>query len=364
MRDRIRLGIIGTSGWTELMYLKNLHNRADVEIAGLCGRSRERLAEMAARYGATATYTDFRQLITEGDLDAVIVAAPDDRHCEMVLAAVGQGLHVLCEKPLANNATDARAMLAAAERAKVKHMVLFTWRWQPHFQFLKSMVDDGTFGAVYRAQFSFLAGFARDQSYQWRLDPGRANGVAGDLGSHMIDMSRWLFGEIASVSATLGTSIGRSTIAGHETGSGNDSAHLSLQFENGILGVVDTSVVAHSADMLARHVVRIEGERATLELEHIFSGASAGASIRLMRADTDTIDTLPVPERFFGTSSPADFLDIYNKEQVGVLEFLAAIRQDRRPEPGFDAGVKVQAIVDAALRSHVEGRRIPVATVA
>jgi len=57
MRDRIRLGIIGTSGWTELMYLKNLHNRADVEIAGLCGRSSERLAEMAARYGATATYT-------------------------------------------------------------------------------------------------------------------------------------------------------------------------------------------------------------------------------------------------------------------------------------------------------------------
>lgn len=361
MSGKVRVGIIGTSGWTEMMYLNNLRDRADVEIAALCGRSPERLGEMAAKHGVAATYTDYRRMIDEAGLDAVIVAAPDDRHREMTLAAIDKGLHVLCEKPLANNADDARLMLKAAESARIKHMVLFTWRWQPHFQYLRSMVEEGVFGTVYRAQFSFLAGFARDGSYQWRHDPTRANGVVGDLGSHMIDMSRWLFGEVATVSATLGTSISRTGIPGHSGGSANDSAHLSLEFENGMLAVVDTSVVAHSADMLAKHVVRIEGESATLELEHVFLGSSAGAAIRLMRADRDVIESLAVPAHFFGSSNPAEFLDIYNKERVGALEFIAAIREDLRPEPGFGDGVKAQEVVDAALRSHAEGRRMSIA---
>jgi predicted dehydrogenase len=360
MSGKVRLGIIGTSGWTELMYLNNLRNRADVEISALCGRSWERLAEMAAKHGAATTYTDYRRMIDEVELDAVIVVAPDDLHREMTLAAIEKGLHVLCEKPLANNADDARLMQEAAEKAGVKHMVLFTWRWQPHFQYLKSMVEENLFGAVYRAQFSFLAGFARDGTYQWRHDPKRANGVLGDLGSHMIDMSRWLFGEIATVTATLGTSISRAGVEGHAGGSANDSAHLSLQFESGLLAVVDTSVVAHSADMLVKQIVRIEGEKATLELEHIFLGASAGVTIRLMRADSDVIERLTVPPHFFGSSNPADFLDIYNTERVGPLEFIAAVREGRQPQPGFEVGAKVQAVVDSAVRSHAEGRRVAV----
>jgi predicted dehydrogenase len=177
----------------------------------------------------------------------------------------------------------------------------------------------------------------------------------------MIDMSRWLLGDIVNVSATLGTSISRAAIMGHEGGSGNDSAHLSLQFANGTLGVVDASVVAHSADMLAKHIVRIEGERATLELEHIFFGERAGATIRMMRADETVIRDLPIPAHYFGVSDPRNTLDIYNTERVGVLDFVAAIREGRRPEPGFEAGVKVQEVVDAALRSQAEGRGIALA---
>jgi len=361
MANRIRLGIIGTSDWVELMYLTNLSNRSDVEIAAIAARNPARLAEMAAKYGIAATFTDYRQLIANGGLDAVVVATPDDQHLAMTLAAVDQGLHVLCEKPLANNAADARRMLEAAQRRGVKHMVLFTWRWQPHYQYLKSLIEDGIFGDVYRAQFSFIAGFARDNAYQWRLDPSRANGVIGDLGSHMIDLMHWYFGEIATVGATLGTSISRAGVVGHEVGSGYDSGHLSLRLANGILGVVDVSVVSHCADMVAKHIVRIEAEKATLELEHIFFGDQAGATIRLMRADEQQIRTLPVPSAYFGASDPANLLDIYAKEPVGVLGFIAAIHQNRRPEPDFAVGVKVQEVVDAALRAHDERRAIDLA---
>ena len=119
-------------------------------------------------------------------------------------------------------------------------------------------------------------------------------------------------------------------------------------------------MVSHCADMVAKHIVRIEAEKATLELEHIVSGDHAGVTIRVMHADDQQIRMLPVPSAYFGASDPTNVLDIYAKEPVGVLGFVAAIRQGRRPEPGFATGVKVQAVVDAALRSHHEGREVHV----
>jgi predicted dehydrogenase len=358
MGDRLRLGIIGTSGWTELMYFNNLKGRDDVEIAAISGRTPGRLAEMAGKHGIAKTYTDYRELVADPDIDAVVVAAPDDQHLEMTLAAIDRRLDVLCEKPLANSAADARRMLDAAERKGIKHMMLFTWRWQPHFQWLKKMIDAGEFGRVYRAQFAFVTGFARNNDYTWRHDPHRANGVLGDLGSHMIELSQWFFGDVESVSATLGVSIPRTHIKGHEHGSGNDSAHLSLRFKNGTLGVVDVTVVSHTADMLVKQIVRLETENGTFEIDHIFTGELAGTTIRSLRADDDKVRLLKVPPEYFGKSDPANFLDVYNKERVGVLDFVHAIREDRRPEPGFDVGVRVQEVVDAAFMSDREGRRV------
>jgi predicted dehydrogenase len=361
MVGRLRLGVIGTSDWTELMYLNNLKDRDDVEIAGIAGRNRTRLAEVASKYRIPATFTDYRQLIADGGLDAIVVATPDDQHLPMALAAIDNGLHVLCEKPLATDVADARRMLEAAQQRGVKHMVLFTWRWQPHYQYLKSMIESGTFGDVYRAQFSFITGFARDNAYQWRLDPQRANGSLGDLASHMIDLITWYFGDVATVSATLGSSISRAHIAGHEAGSGNDSAHLSLGLTSGVLGVVDATTVSHCADMLVKHIVRIEAEQATLELEHIFFGEHAGTTIRLLRADEQHIRALTVPRGYFGSSDPNNMLDIYAREPVGVLGFVAAIHENRWPQPDFAVGVKVQEVVDAALRSHHERRAVDLA---
>jgi predicted dehydrogenase len=360
MARRVRLGIIGTGEWAEFMYLRNLAGRADVEIV-LSGRNRARLAELAERYGVTTTYTDYRELLADGGAEAVVVVTPDDQHLPMTLAAVDSGLHVLCEKPLANNAADARRMLEAAQRRGIKHMVLFTWRWQPHFQYVKALLEDGTFGRVHRAQFSFISGSARGGAYEWRLDPARANGVTGDLASHMIDLARWYFGDVATVAATLGTSIPRDGIAGHEGGGGHDSAHLSLRFANGVLGVVDATMVSHCADMVVKHTLRIEAERATLELEHVFLGEHAGATLRLMAADEDRVRPLTVPAAYFGGSDPADFLDIYGTEPVGVLGFVAAIQEDRRPVPDFSDGVAVQEVIDAARLSDAEGRVVTIA---
>src|SRR5262245_52196802 len=123
---------MGTSWWVDMMYVPSLLSHPSAEVVAVCGRDAVRAGQIAAKFGTPQVFHDYRQLIAEGGCDAVIIATPDDLHCGMALAAIDARLHVLCEKPLAGNAADAKLMHERAQRAGIKHMVLFTWRWQPH----------------------------------------------------------------------------------------------------------------------------------------------------------------------------------------------------------------------------------------
>ncbi len=130
--EKVKVGVIGTSWFADLMHLPILSNYDRVLLTAICGRNRERADEMAAKYGVPQTYTNYRQMIDEAQLDAVVVASPDDLHYEMVMVALDAGLHVLCEKPVALNADHAKSMYDKAEAAGVKHMVNFTYRGLPN----------------------------------------------------------------------------------------------------------------------------------------------------------------------------------------------------------------------------------------
>ena len=361
MASKVRLGIIGTSGWAELLYLGTLRDYPQADVVALGGRNDSRLAELAGRFGITGTHRDYRELLARGDLDAVAVVVPDDLHKEIALAAIGQGLHVLSEKPLANSADDARQMLDAAVAADITHMVMFTWRWQPHFQYVKSLIDAGTFGRLYRAHFSFITNFAHDGRYQWRLDPARANGVLGDLGSHMFDLARWLFtDEIVTVSADLGTAVSRTNIEGHGGGpSNNDFAHVAFRFASGAQGVVDVTNVSHDGDRIVQHIVRIEAENASLELDHVLFGAGVGLRLRLFKRGGEAVE-IEVPPSYYGTANRAETLSIYSSAPVAVRGFVSAIQAGTKASPSFEDGWRVQQLVDAALTSNAQRRWVEV----
>lgn len=129
--QQIRVSIIGTSWWADMIYLPSLQAHPAAELAAIWGRNRERAEALAASYNIAGIFGDYRRMIDEANLDAIIVATPDDVHFPMTMAALGAGLHVLCEKPLALNAAQAREMYEKAEAAGVRHMFLFTWRWLP-----------------------------------------------------------------------------------------------------------------------------------------------------------------------------------------------------------------------------------------
>ncbi|HEX8429821.1 MAG TPA: Gfo/Idh/MocA family oxidoreductase, partial [Longimicrobium sp.] len=151
----VRVGVIGTSAWTERMYLAALASDPGAEVVALCGRREDHAREVARRFGIGRVFTDHRAMIA-GDVDAVVVAAPDDEHHAMTMDALAAGLHVLCEKPLARTAADAREMWRRADEAGVVHMTMFTLRWLPAHRFVGELVAAGRVGEPRGFAFRFV----------------------------------------------------------------------------------------------------------------------------------------------------------------------------------------------------------------
>ena len=250
MPERVRVGVIGTSWWADAFHLPALASHPRAQLAAICGRNRERADEMAKKYSIPLIFTDYRDMIEKTGLHAIVVMTPDDLHYPMTMAALDAGLHVLCEKPLALNVQQARAMYEKAEATGVKHMVYHTYRWMPNYRYLKKLIDDGYVGRLFHAHFRFLMSYGLQARYRWRFDRQRANGILGDLGSHMIDMARWLAGDVARVSAHLGVYGDRPRPDGQAYDRANDATIVAMEFANGAQGIIQVSAVAHVADRI------------------------------------------------------------------------------------------------------------------
>ncbi len=354
MVRKIRVGMIGASWWGELMFVPALHSHENAELVAIASRNAEAGTAFAQRHGIARHFTDYREMLRDGGLEAVIVATPDDQHRDMTLAALDAGLHVLCEKPLALNSADAEIMLRRAEASGRVHLINYTWRWQPCFQYLKALVDGGYVGRPLRAQFSFAGGWAHERNYQWRQDGERANGVLGDLGSHMIELSNWIIGRATSVSAHTPVLIDRAGFDGRTPRPVNDTAHLTLNYANGAEGVIDVTTLTHLAGDV--HLgAPIDGTGGSLALDFEPHGPNAGARLSGMRLGEAAVLPLPIPPEFQATP-PEAHMDIYNQRSVGARLFIDAILSGVQPTPGFAEGLAVQRIIDAALISHRERR--------
>lgn len=361
MSRDVRIGVIGTSGWAEFMYLSTLHAYPGAELAAICARNRVRAEELAAKFNIPQVFTDYREMIEKGGLDALIVGSPDDLHHEIVLLALQAGLHVMCDKPMALNAQQAREMLEAAQAAGTKHMVLFTFRWMPFFRFVRDLVDQGSIGRCYHAEFRFEMGYARKPEYFWRLDGARANGALGDLGVHMIDMARWLVGDITRVSAHTRTFVERTGSDGKPVIPTNDSVFLLTEFANGAHGMIHASLVADLGDRYMQQQVKLYGENGSLEIDIQYEGAEKGVSLYLSRDGQQRFEKIEVPATYWGAVERTQPFGTFTLQPVGVRNFVDAIRADQPVEPDFVDGYKAQQVINAALESDRSGSWVLVA---
>lgn len=357
MTDSIRIGVIGTSWWADLGHLPLLTTDERVTVAAICGRNQERVQAMATKYHIPHVFTDYRALLAEGGLDAVVILTPDDEHFAMTMAALDAGLHVLCEKPLARHAAQAKQLYDRAEAQGVRHMTYFTYRWLPHYRYLHDLLAQGAIGRIYQAHFSFMAGNARNPAYAWRFDPQRASGALGDYGAHMIDLARYLVGDIARVNARLATHAPRNGPDGRPRYGACDAATLLIDFLYGEQATIEVSAVARTHDPALEHVVVLHGEAGSLTAD--FGLFSASPNVQLATGNSG-FQKLAIPDEYLLGLDPAQPVGpqmgtLFSQPAMGGRSFVDAIINGQNVAPSFYEGWQTQRVIDAAIASHEGG---------
>jgi predicted dehydrogenase len=366
MTKKVRVGVIGTSGWAENFYLANLKGYEGVELAAICGRNRASAEELAGKYNVARVYSDFHEMVSSGELDAAIVVTPEDLHYPMVMAALEAGLHVICEKPMAYTASEAQEMLAKAEAVGVKHMLTFTNRWLPHYQALKRLVDKGYIGQPFHAYLHWPTGWGRYQEdkYYWYYDAHRAHGALSELGAHIIDLARWYLGDVTRVTANLATFGKRlapdSSLMANPT---NDSAFLILEFANGAHASLHVSAANLNGAGLKHtgQITILHGLEGTLESCGDPWSDPPRFEITGFRQGMETAESLPIPEDLLGGTEVQDPFAVFQRLPAGPRHFIDAILNDTAISPNFHDGYQVQRVIEAALESAKSGCAVSLA---
>jgi predicted dehydrogenase len=358
----IKVALIGTGKVTLANHLPGINRCAGAALVALCDTDAGVLAGAARASGIARTWIDPLACIREADVDAVVIATPNRVHHPIAMAAIDAGQHVLCEKPLALTVAQAREMAEAADRAGVRHMTAFTYRFVPAIRYMKQLVDEGFVGQPWHFRAQRFQDWER-RFLGWRQIASEAGtGEIGDMLSHRLDYAHLFVGPIARVSARTRRVLDRRVdAAGNEHPSDlEDWVGCVIDFENGATGVLESTKVAvgHTQAGIGRDYCEVNGSEGTLVYEllhpHRVLGARRGG----------TLEPMAVPQRMLTlTGMPleagADPLQAFRWDQN--VEFVQAIRERRPCVPSFHDGVRVQEVIDAVVRSAAEGRSIDVA---
>ena len=346
---------------------------AKINMKVMCGRDAEWVKQSADKFGWEETETDWTKFVAREDVDAVDITAPSNFHKDVAIAAAENGKHVFCEKPLALTTADAREMLAAVEKNKVKHQIGFNYRFAPAVLLAKKLIDEGKLGKIYHFRGSYLQDFIVDPGFPliWRLDKSVAgSGSHGDLGAHVIDLARFLVGDFARVSGMQKTfikqrpvverMIGLSASAADTTEMGevtvDDATIFMTEFECGALGVFEATrfALGHKNDLSfeingSKGSVKFNLER-ICELQYFSNDDEPG--VQGFRTIQVTEGMHPYVSHWW----PAGHVIGYEHTFVHELyEFLQAIALDKPTSPSFVDGVKCCQILEAVERSAENG---------
>ncbi len=349
--DRLRVGLIGTSWWADLEHLPGLRARGDVEVTGLCGRDPARLAALAAKHRVPETYRDWRELLARGRLDALVVSTPNALHREQALAALAAGVHVVCEKPLALDAAQAREMRDRARAAGRKTLTFFTHRALAASALTKRLVDQGFLGRPVHVAASYLTNshLRPGKKAGWRMQRAQAGtGVLGDIGSHVVDLVRWWLGDFTRV---CGQWLNVTPERGGARTEADEQVSFLAQLACGAQGTFHASKLVAGRGNLQR--VELHGTAGSLvwEAEPGFDATWEG---RLWKGHPEATRLEPVvipAELARGLDTP-DAQQNRNEAYRRLTDpFFAAIRNGGEPAPDFGDGAAVQAVLDAVATS-------------
>jgi len=355
----LRIGMIGTSWWADSMYLPALVNHPDATVVAVCGRDTGRTRDFADRWGVPGWSTNTDDLL-DRDLDAVIVATPNDTHARFSISAMRRGLHVLCEKPLATSVADAELMADVARETGATTMVPFTYRYMPSNRWVKKLIDDGYAGHPYNLSLRYFAGFGRSSNYSWRFDRSVAGeGVLGDLGSHWLDMATWLFGEIVEIGATTTHLIERGPRPDARPYEPlDDSAVITVGFANGASGILQVSSLCWEGDGFGQtHHLDVHGSDGTLHCVNDWN--SRQEVMGLKAGDPGPAGPISIPDSVWAGARRGSvhdtYRDVFRVSQMMIGDFVDAALARRECPPDFAHGAVIQRLIARAAESAQSG---------
>jgi predicted dehydrogenase len=339
-------------------------------LVGIAGRNEEAVQEAARRYGYEIAYTDWRKMLENDDIILFDNGGPNDAHAEPAIAAAEAGKHVFCEKPLARNAEEAKSMLDAVQKAGVKHMVAFNYRFVPAIVQARKLIESGALGRIFHYRAVYLQEWIIDPQFPmtWRFKKDAAgSGSLGDLGSHVLDLARFLVGEPTKVMGMTKTFITERPTGdgGRDTVDVDDAVTAMMEFDNGAMGTIEATRFANGRKN--GQMWEINGEKGSLrfnlerlnELEVYWAGSEP--------KETQGFTNVLVSESYhpyWENWWPQGHMIGWEHSFIHeVNHLLDAIVNDKPVAPygaDFEDGYRNAVICDAILESAQTGRMVDI----
>ncbi|MEX2426449.1 MAG: Gfo/Idh/MocA family oxidoreductase [Thermomicrobiaceae bacterium] len=338
---RLKVGVIGT-GYGASVHIPGLKQLPEVDVVAVCATRKDHALRAAHQYGLPEHYDDFREMLQRSDIDAVTIAVPPGQQHSIAIACAEHDVHILCEKPMAASAAEARDMYRLVEEAKVCHSVNFQSRYVPVHQRFKELIDKGFIGdleSVTVTGYRMPWKVRRSEERGWVDDGERSAGLLNAVGSEYVDILRWCFGEFDSVSGSVTTGAAHRS----STNPRESSFSILLRFASGASGTV--SMVSSSTITLGDEIVA-SGEDGLMVLQS--DGQLFGTrrdDHRVAPIEVDNFD----PRELAAVRNPRvlPFIILANDWVRRILEEHQSARL-----PSFYDGMKVQEVLHGVQRSE------------
>ena len=332
----------------------------------------DEMAEDARRrFGFDEASADWRETIVRDDIDVIDICTPNNVHAEIAIAAANAGKHILCEKPLARGAAEAKLMLDAVERAGIIHMVAFNYRRTPAIALAKKFIDEGRIGEIRNFRGTYLQDWSADPDgpLSWRFQKSIAgSGAVGDIGTHVVDMAHYLVGRISEVNALTPTYIKtrpvqeggldklgaseKNASARRETVDVEDEVVSLLRFENGTIGSLEATRNAYGRNNFI--TLEIHGTQGSIHFNY-----ERRDELQVMFAE-DPVDARGFRTIYTGPAHPygealwpipAIGIGYSETKIVECHDFFQAVATGTQTSPNFVDGYWCELVADALLKS-------------
>lgn len=329
--------------------------------------SDEAAKNAAERYGFELSTGDWRKVIEDKDVHVVDISTPNNTHAEIAIAAAEAGKHIICEKPLSRTLDEAKAMYEAVTKAGVVNMVAFSYRRTPAVALAKRLIDEGAIGEPLNFRGTYLQDWSADPNspLSWRFQKEVAgSGTLGDIATHVIDIARYLMGEVTAVNAMTQTYIkerplqqgGVDKLGAADRSSGgpkgpvdvDDEVMTFLRFGSGAVGSLEATRNAYGRNNFL--TFEVHGSRGSLTFNYerrdelqFFSADDAGD-----RRGFRTIYTGPAHPYGEGLwPIPALGIGYGETKIIECYDLFKAIAEETKVSPDFREGYLTERIADA-----------------